>query len=326
MTSTFLRSWRHTPSVSGPHQATEQDIGALNTVFSNAFTDRYRKDGLIGVQVPNLSVAVWRFALEDAADGAMLWRGERNEVVAFNMCHLSGTEGWMGPLAVEPRYQGHGIGKRVVTTGVEWLRNQGARVIGLETMPRTVDNIGFYSSLGFIPGPVTFTLTVEAAYASSRIPQLSRLPVHERMDAVDRCSALAHTILPGYDFRRELLLTESMGLGDTLLLERGTSIVGFALCHSVPLVDGRGREELRVLKLVAEHEDDADILITQLADYARRSGTHRLALRVQGVYTELYQRLIQRGARVRWTDLRMAASGFAEHRPESGIVLSNWEI
>ena len=326
MTATFMRSWRRPPTVSGPYQATDQDIAALNTVFSSAFTDRYRKDGLVGVHVPHLSNAVWRFALEDAAGGAMLWRGERDEVIAFNMAHLSGTEGWMGPLAVEPAYHGHGVGKRIVTAGVEWLRTQGAHVIGLETMPRTVDNIGFYSSLGFIPGPITITLTVDAAYASNRVPQLGRQAPQERTDTIVQCSKIADTLLSGYDFRREILLTDTMGLGDTLLLERGTSLEGFALCHTVPLVDGRGREELRVLKLVAKSEDDADLLITQLADYARRSGTQRVAIRVQGAYTELYQRLIKRGARVRWTDLRMTAAGFAERRPEKGVVLSNWEI
>jgi hypothetical protein len=34
-----------------------------------------------------------------------------------------------------------------------------------------------------------------------------------------------------------------------------------------------------------------------------------------------------RGARVRWTDLRMAVHEYAESRPKNGgIVLSNWEI
>src|SRR3712207_7385576 len=42
----------------------------------------------------------WRYAIEDAAEGAMLWRDERGDVVAFNVAHLSGVEGWMGPLAV----------------------------------------------------------------------------------------------------------------------------------------------------------------------------------------------------------------------------------
>jgi GNAT superfamily N-acetyltransferase len=295
-------------------------------VFSDAFTDRYRKDGLVGVHVPNLSAAVWRFAIEDAAGGAMLWRGERDEVVAFNMVHLSGLEGWMGPLAVDPDYQARGVGKSMVAAGIEWLQGSGATVIGLETMPRTVDNIGFYSSLGFLPGHLTVTVTVDAQYADHRIPQLSRVPVGERIDVLAACGKLLDELAPGYNFTREILLTDSMGLGDTLLLERGGEIDGFALCHSAPLVDGRSREELRVLKLVARDEDDCDVLITQLADYARRCGARRVAIRVQGRYQDVYRNLMERGARVRWTDLRMSLDGYAERQPRNGIVMSNWEI
>jgi len=47
---------------------------------------------------------------------------------------------------------------------------------------------------------------------------------------------------------------------------------------------------------------------------------------VQGEYTGVYARLVEGGARVRWTDLRMTAAGFGERRPERGVVLSNWEI
>jgi len=48
---------------------------------------------------------------------------------------------------------------------------------------------------------------------------------------------------------------------------------------------------------------------------------------VQGQYGDVYRRLMARGARVRWTDLRMSAHEYAESRPANGgIVLSNWEI
>ena len=58
-----------------------------------------------------------------------------------------------------------------------------------------------------------------------------------------------------------------------------------------------------------------------------RSGARRVAIRVQGQYSSIYRRLIARGARVRWTDLRMSMHDFAEVRPaDGGIVLSNWEI
>jgi len=326
VTAAFGRGFRRAPGVSGPFPVTVADVPGLNVVFSSAFTDRYRKDGLVGVHVPNLSSAIWRFAIEDAAGGAMLWRGEREEPVAFNICHLSGTEGWMGPLAVDPTYQGHGLGKTVVTAATEWLRDRGARVIGLETMPRTVDNIGFYSTLGYTPGRLTITLTIEAAYAEARVPQLSRLTERERLAMIEQCAALSSELSAGYDFSREIELTQSLGLGDTLVLERGEVISGFAICHTAPLVEGRVRDELRVLKLVGRTGSDVDELVTQLADYARRSGARRVAIRMQGDYADLYRQLIARGARVRWTDLRMTYNGFHEKLPESGIILSNWEI
>lgn len=326
MTATFARGWRRPPSASGPYPVSVNDIAALNQVFTTAFTDRYRKDGLVGTHVPNLNAAVWRFAIEDAAQGAMLWRGERDEVIGFNMVHLSGLEGWMGPLALDPSYQGHGIGKAVVLEGKRWLERAGARVIGLETMPRTMDNIGFYSSLDFVPGPLTVTLTIDARYVDARCPWLSRLPESERVDVLAQCGLLLGELAPGYDFTREILLTQALSLGDTVVLMRGSSVAGFALCHTVPLVEGRTREEVRVLKLVARTVDDVMTLVAQVADYARRCAAARVAIRVQGVYREVYRQLLARGGRVRWTDLRMTAFGYEERVPADGIVLSNWEI
>ena len=321
-----LRTWRGTRSVDGPYQARLEDVPQLNEVFSDAFTERYRRDGLVGVRVPALNPAIWRYAIEDAAEGAMLWRGERGEVVAFNVAHLSGSEGWMGPLAVRPDYQGGGVGKEVVRAGVEWLRGRGARTIGLETMPRTMDNIGFYSGLGFVPGRLTLTLTLDAAPGDRPPVLLGRLGGRERESALAECRALTESLLPGYDFTRELVLTEQLALGDTLLLREGGALVGFALCHSAPLVEGRVREELRVLKLALADASHLPTFARQLADFARRSGARRVATRVQGEYAGAYQALIALGARVRWTDLRMTLAEHPEARAATGVVLSNWEI
>lgn len=320
------RDWKSARHAAGPFPARVEDIAPLNTVFSDAFTERYRRDGMVGVRVPFLNSAIWRYAIEDAAGGAMLWRGERDEIVAFNVAHRSGVEGWMGPLAVRPEWQGAGLGKSIVRAGVLWLEQQRASVIGLETMPRTMDNIGFYSSLGFVPGRLTITLSLDAAPAESSALLLGRLPARDRDDWIESCRALTHAQLPGYDFTREITLTDQLALGDTVLLARGDSLVGFALCHTAPLVEGRSREELRVLKMVLAREDDAEAMMRSLVDFARRSGTRRVALRVQGEYTGLYSRLVALGARVRWTDLRMTYAEHVEPRAKSGVVLSNWEI
>jgi GNAT superfamily N-acetyltransferase len=325
------RTWRPSRLPGGPHQVSEEDIPDLNEVFSEAFTDRYRRDGMAGVRVPHLNPPVWRFAIADAGQGAMLWRDDRGRVVAFNIAHLSGRESWMGPLAVHPDHQGHGLGKAIVTAGIDLLKKSGATVIGLETMPRTMDNIGFYSSLGMTPGFLTLTVTVDGVFAPPMSGRLHTLRLGSLMgddleQAIQQCRALTTSILDGYDFTRELKLTEELALGDTIMLFDGSELIAFALCHSVPLVEGRIREELHVLKLVSRSDEDFEVLVTALSDHARRSGTRRVALRLQGQYPAAYRRLMRRGARVRWSDLRMSLDGFAEKRPERGIVLSNWEI
>ncbi|HET7189194.1 MAG TPA: GNAT family N-acetyltransferase [Gemmatimonadaceae bacterium] len=321
-----VRSWRALPPVEGPFTARVEEISALNAVFSDAFTERYRRDGMVGVRVPNLNPQVWRYAIEDAAGGAMVWRDARGGIAGFNMVHRSGVEGWMGPLAVRMEHQGSGLGKEIVERGVAWLEKEGARVIGLETMPRTMDNIGFYSRLGFAPGRLTITLTLDAASADRGPELLGRMSLRDREDHLGAARTLVQGILPGYDFTREIELTDALALGDTVLLRERDEVVGFALCHTVPLVEGRVREELRVLKLVLADERLLEPMVRSLCDFAKRSGTRRVAFRVQGDYDKLYRRLITLGARVRWTDLRMTLAGHAESRPDQGVVLSNWEI
>ncbi|MGH7669779.1 MAG: GNAT family N-acetyltransferase [Gemmatimonadaceae bacterium] len=320
------RSWKPNPTIEGPFPAGVDDVAGLNQVFSDAFTERYRRDGMVGVRVPFLNPAVWRYAIDDAGGGALCWRAANGEIAAFNMVHRSGVEGWMGPLAVRQDFQGSGVGKEVVRRGVEWLIDGGATVIGLETMPRTLDNIGFYSSQGFTPGRLTLTTTLEAERTTGAPRLYGRLSAPEKEHALEECRALLGTLLPGYDHTGEIALTDDLALGDTVLMHDHGVLVGFALCHTIPLVEGRLREELRVLKVALADAQYFEPMIATLRDFARRSGTRRVAIRIQGEYAAAYQQVIRLGGRVRWSDLRMSLAGYEERAPARGLVLSNWEI
>jgi GNAT superfamily N-acetyltransferase len=312
--------------VAGPYPITDDDIPALNVVFSEAFTERYRRDGMVGVRVPTLNPAIWRFALDDADGGAMLWRDPEGRIAAFNVAHQSGVEGWMGPLAVRTDLQAVGVGSAIVQAGVRWLQGRGARVIGLETMPRTVDNIGFYTALGFRPGALTVTATVDAAAGGPTPWRLGRLGPREREEMLAAIAALTAAVAPGVDFSREIALTERYALGDTLIVTEGGTLRGFAVCHGAALVEGRAREELRVLKVVLGDESDIPALLAALAGFAREAGTRRAAIRVQTAQRTVLPAILARGGRVRWTDLRMTLDGFGEIAPTRGVLLSNWEI
>ncbi len=319
--------WRTDREVGAPVRATSRDIGALNRLFSEAFTERYRRDGMQGIRVPYLNPAVWQYAIACAGDGALLWRDSRGDLVAFNLAHRSGSEGWMGPLAVRIDRQAEGLGRRIVTTAVEALRTAGARTIGLETMPRTIDNIGFYSRLGFLPGALTFTLQASAVRGTApRTSRLGEAPEARQREVLEELEELTEALAPGVSFAREVGLTRELELGDVQLVtgEDGT-LAGFALWHAAPLAEGRRAEDLRILKLVARNLDTAEAIVHGVADEAARRRLPHVSVRCQGEETALYARLIAADWRVQWTDLRMTLAEFPA-RPVDGVVLSNWEI
>lgn len=322
-----MRAWLPELRVTGPERPADGDIEGLNRVFAEAFTDRYRRDGLVGVRVPQLNPLVWRYALLDAGDGAMVWRDERGGVAAFNVAHRSGTEGWMGPLAVRPDRQGSGVGKTIVQTAADWLIDRGVATLGLETMPRTPENIGFYARLGFRPEFLTVTLTNEIATRGHPAPALLSQRRGEGKDAaVEAAGRLVERLAPGYDFSREILLTAELGLGDTSLVDGDKGLDAVVLWHSVPLADTRSRDEVRVLKLAARDAATFEAAIAATEAAAAKAGIRRVAVRCQTAYADAFRSLVRRGYRVRWTDLRMTFEGYAERHPDQGVLFSNWEI
>ena len=322
-----MRAWLPERQVSGPERAVERDIESLNRVFADAFTDRYRRDGLVGVRVPHLNPQVWRYALLDAGDGAMVWRDEAGQVVAFNVAHRSGAEGWMGPLAVRPDRQGVGIGKATVRAAVDWLVDQHVATVGLETMPRTVENIGFYGRLGFAPGYLTVTMTRDLATRGHAAPALlSQRPAAAQQAATAAAARLVGALAPGPDFTREILLTAQLGLGDTTLVDGSDGLDAFVQWHSAPLAEGRPKEELRILKLAARDERAFAAALVATEAAAARAGIRRVAIRCQTRYEGAFRHLIERGYRVRWTDLRMTCEGYPEPHAGTGVLFSNWEI
>jgi N-acetylglutamate synthase-like GNAT family acetyltransferase len=284
---------------------------------------------LIGVRVPQLNPDIWRYAMLDAGNGGMLWFDEQNELVAFNMAHHSGVEGWMGPLAVRSDRQGLGIGRVIVQTAIDWLRAEGVTTLGLETMPRTVENIGFYAQLGFVPRHLTVTMTCESRKRrhKMRYECLRDLAEQQRMALLTRCRDSLDRVARGYDFTREFDISVDLEIGDAVVVETDNEVAGFALWHSAPLTLNRPSDELRVLKLFAESADAFTEVILAVEQCAAKLGLPRVAIRCQTAYEEGYRILIDLGYRVRWTDLRMTLDGFAEPvMSESEVLFSNWEI
>jgi hypothetical protein len=145
-------------------------------------------------------------------------------------------------------------------------------------------------------------------------------------DRLEECRQLTDRLLPGVDFTRELALTRELGIGDTTLARDGSVLTGFALWHSTPLAAGRPKDELRVLKLVTNTPETFERLVQAVQLSATSERVSRVAIRCQTEFSAAYLKLIELGYRVHWTDLRMLLHGYPQRSPDTGILMSNWEI
>ncbi len=179
---TTAREWRVDRDLRGPMPAGPDDIAALNQLFSDAFTERYRRDGMMGVRVPQLNPAIWR--MPSATPGVARCCGAATGARSSRSTSRTSRDargGW-GRSPCVPNGRAAVSGRRSCGPGVDWLRARGATVIGLETMPRTMDNIGFYSGLGFVPERLTLTLTLDAAASDGDALLLGRFTPERRED------------------------------------------------------------------------------------------------------------------------------------------------
>lgn len=234
----------------------------------------------------------------------------------------------MGPLAVRPDRQGAGLGKTMLLAGLAWLKDRGARTIGLETMPRTIENIGFYSRLGFVPRHMTVTLVRDLPRRPVLHPEVLSTAGPARAERLRECRDLTGRLQAGTDLSRELSITADLRIGDTLLQrEPAGALRGFALFHTAALAAGRPQDELRVLKLVAGDLDAFEKLVAGLEAAALAADIRRVTFRCQTAFSEAYLRLVHLGYRTHWTDLRMTLAQHAEVAVVPGaVVWSNWEI
>ena len=263
---------------------------SLNEVFSDAFTDRYRRDGLVGgagaaAQPGDLALCDRRRrrrrdAVGGDPRGAIAapsghrapFRHRRLDGAARRARRLPGSGVWEGGRAGRHRrapergVSRHRFGNDAADDGEHRLLRR-ARI-----RARTADGDAQRSTPG-----------VRQMRAPRLLSTLSLIGLAQRCGCARVRRARARNG-PRLRLHARDRVDARDGLGDTLLFHEGDTLAGFALCHSAPLVEGRSRDELRVLKLMARDDAAMDAMIPLLADLAGRTGAldrARVAIRLR---------------------------------------------
>ena len=93
-------------------------------------------------------------ALARAAPDAEIFVGRLDtEIVASVLCGHDGHRAWLYYLAVDPRHQGGGFGRRITAHAEDWLRSRGAVKVMLMIRPENDEVRAFYESLDYAVEP-----------------------------------------------------------------------------------------------------------------------------------------------------------------------------
>jgi hypothetical protein len=215
---------------------------------------------------------------------------------------------------------------------LEILQNAGARVIGLETVPRGYRNIGFYTKLGFLPQ----NLTVDLILSVPRLPE-EPLPADYEVifygdaDPAKRAfldsaaNALARRLDPHLSVLREIELTRQFQYGDTLCVRRGRELLACFVVHTKTYSEDESPRFMKVVVSLLEPALAIAEILPHLFAWANREKLDTVSFRTPTRYKRAYAELIAAGFHVFHSDLRMTLEGYEEVADPESFYLSKWE-
>lgn len=165
-----------------------------------------------------------------------------DKVVGFNFIHIWGAFGWFGPLGVHPDYKNKGIGKALVNETIRILEEDyKVSTIGLNTMPESQYNVGFYMGLDFTPLKLSLGLKKEiTSLAVKRYVSLNKINVNEidisneksYLTIEENLKYLSNGICRNFDLTSELRLVREEAFGTIITLETNERIHGIVMCYT----------------------------------------------------------------------------------------------
>lgn len=233
------------------------------------------------------------------------------KLIGSNFATRWGSHGFFGPLSVRPDLQGRGIAQLLLRKTMAQFDAWGTNHVGLFTFPHSARHIGLYQKFGFMARFLTAVMSAPAqAQRVEGSLRFSTLTNAEQDEALSACRRLAHALFPGLDLTEEIHTTQTLGLGDTVLVESRDGISAFAICQHGPRSEA-GADTCYVKFGAARPGPSAERnfvrLIEACESYAATIGTAKILAGVNMGRHEAYRLFVARG-------YRTATQGVAMHK------------
>lgn len=230
-----------------------------------------------------------------------------NKVVGYNFIHIWGDFAWFGPLGVAPEYQNKGIGKELISHTIKSLKEEyKVSTIGLNTMPESTYNVGFYMGIGFTPLKLSLNLKKEIneldliELSSSKKYKVREIDINNEDNYLivkDNLKSLSNKIFNNFDLDSELHLIKNEGFGTIFTLEDSEEIHGVIICYTKPIRKGLEKDlqiKLAVIDNNLEYRESMDVIIDTCTKYAQTINYKSISIDCNTYNTEICNYLISK--------------------------------
>jgi len=260
------------------------------------------------------------------------------KIVGAAVAVMWGTIGLVGPVAVLTSYQNQDIAQQLLTACQEFFDENKATLQGVCTYPYSPKHLILYQKFGYKPkGLVVITgkqldrreivHATKAAKPGPAVRRYSTLEEAKKKQAMQKIRRMTNAVWRGMDLGKEVEIVDGLTLGDTLLLEKGREVIGFAICHLPPNSEApQGSAYVKFLAVDPRHRKPEHLhaLLGAVEEMAGAALLQRVVVPAYTYYWTAYQALLERGYHVDFTMVRMKRGKQEDYEDPSDLVLDDW--
>jgi GNAT superfamily N-acetyltransferase len=250
------------------------------------------------------------------------------ELVGSNFATRWGSFGFFGPLTVRPDLWDRGIARRLLERTMPIFDDWKTTHRGLFTFSHSPKHHALYQKFGFYPRFLTAVMRKPIAHAAADAPpRYSALAASARSRWLERQREVADTLYAGLDLAGEIHATESSGLGDTVFVEDGDRLAGFAVCHmgsETEAGSGTCYVKFGAVRCGASARSDFARLLDACDAQAVVAGATRLVAGVNLAREHAYRALLERGFRADFVGVAMQSGNEPAFNRPDVLALDDW--
>jgi hypothetical protein len=271
--------------------------------------------------------------------GCFVAEEDNAKIVGAALAVTWGTVGLLGPVAVLTHYHNQTIAQQLIGAVQEFFDENKATLHGAVTYPHSAKHLALFHKFGYRPKALTAIMSRALDRPGARpvlpkplkgaltVRRFSSLEETKKKAALQRFHRLTNTICRGMDLSKEVEIVDGLALGDTLLLERGTDLVGFAVYHTPGVSEApTGALYVKYLAIDRRHRkvEHLEQFVSGIEDLAQEHGLPRVILPVYLRYWLAYSTLVKCGYQVDFTMVRMEKGKPEDFEDSADLLLDDW--